>query len=192
MINRLSSKASWIATLDRIIRPIHPAQPAVRGEGVGFIIDYVGVLQKALDLYGKLADFDESDLPGTVIPVTDEVAKLPVPPPHGRGPRPFRLAARHRRAGGSSVHDSPAARLRTALGPSCCRQPMLWTQPACPPRRMKRASPECGAEKIVGQLRRSAVCSANRRAVRWPPRTIGAQAAASQLAVAAAAAHFWP
>jgi type I restriction enzyme R subunit len=50
------------------------------GKEFGFIIDYVGVLQnldKALDLYGKLADFDEADLAGTVTPVADEVAKLP-------------------------------------------------------------------------------------------------------------------
>ena len=50
------------------------------GKEFGYIIDYVGVLQnldKALDLYGKLADFDEADLAGTVIPVADEMAKLP-------------------------------------------------------------------------------------------------------------------
>ena len=49
------------------------------GKEFGYIIDYVGVLQnldKALDVYGKLADFDEEDLVGTVIPVTDEIAKL--------------------------------------------------------------------------------------------------------------------
>lgn len=49
------------------------------GKEFGYIIDYVGVLQnldKALDVYGKLADFDEADLAGTVIPVTDEIAKL--------------------------------------------------------------------------------------------------------------------
>jgi type I restriction enzyme R subunit len=50
------------------------------GKEFGYIIDYVGVLQnldKALDVYGKLADFDEADLAGTVIPVADEIAKLP-------------------------------------------------------------------------------------------------------------------
>lgn len=49
------------------------------GKEFGYIIDYVGVLQnldKALDVYGKLADFDEEDLVGTVIPVTYEIAKL--------------------------------------------------------------------------------------------------------------------
>ncbi len=49
------------------------------GKEFGYIIDYVGVLQnldKALDVYGKLADFDEADLAGTVIPITDEIAKL--------------------------------------------------------------------------------------------------------------------
>lgn len=49
------------------------------GKEFGYTIDYVGVLQsldKALDLYGKLAEFDEADLTGTVIPVTDEVNKL--------------------------------------------------------------------------------------------------------------------
>lgn len=49
------------------------------GKEFGYIIDYVGVLQnldKALDLYGKLADFDEADLVGTVIPVQDEISKL--------------------------------------------------------------------------------------------------------------------
>ena len=50
------------------------------GKEFGYIIDYVGVLQnidKALDLYGKLADFDEADLEGTVLPVAAEIAKLP-------------------------------------------------------------------------------------------------------------------
>ena len=50
------------------------------GKEFGYIIDYVGVLQnldKALDVYGKLAEFDEADLAGTVIPVADEIAKLP-------------------------------------------------------------------------------------------------------------------
>jgi type I restriction enzyme R subunit len=50
------------------------------GKEFGYIIDYVGVLQnldKALDVYGKLADFDEGDLAGTVMPVADEVGKLP-------------------------------------------------------------------------------------------------------------------
>ena len=50
------------------------------GKEFGYIIDYVGVLQnldKALDVYGKLADFDEADLAGTVIPVADEIGKLP-------------------------------------------------------------------------------------------------------------------
>src|SRR5205814_4603637 len=50
------------------------------GKEFGYIIDYVGVLQnldKALDLYGKLPEFDEADLAGTVLPVQEEVAKLP-------------------------------------------------------------------------------------------------------------------
>jgi type I restriction enzyme R subunit len=50
------------------------------GKEFGYIIDYVGVLQNldnALDVYGKLADFDETDLAGTVIPVSDEIGKLP-------------------------------------------------------------------------------------------------------------------
>jgi type I restriction enzyme R subunit len=50
------------------------------GKEFGYIIDYVGVLQNldnALDLYGKLADFDEADLVGTVIPIADEIANLP-------------------------------------------------------------------------------------------------------------------
>jgi type I restriction enzyme R subunit len=49
------------------------------GKEFGYIIDYVGVLQNldmALDVYGKLADFDEADLAGTVIPVADEIGKL--------------------------------------------------------------------------------------------------------------------
>lgn len=49
------------------------------GKEFGYVIDYVGVLQnldKALDVYGKLADFDEADLKGTVVPVTEEVGKL--------------------------------------------------------------------------------------------------------------------
>jgi type I restriction enzyme R subunit len=50
------------------------------GKEFGYIIDYVGVLEnldKALDLYGKLADFDEADLAGAVIPVGDKLAELP-------------------------------------------------------------------------------------------------------------------
>jgi type I restriction enzyme R subunit len=49
------------------------------GKEFGYIIDYAGVLQnldKALDLYGKLAEYDEVDLAGTVTSVQDEVAKL--------------------------------------------------------------------------------------------------------------------
>lgn len=50
------------------------------GKDFGYIIDYVGVLanlDKALDLYGKLPEFDEEDLAGTLLPVQEEVAKLP-------------------------------------------------------------------------------------------------------------------
>ncbi len=50
------------------------------GKEFGYVIDYVGVLQnldKALDLYGKLSQYDEEDLVGTVTPVQEEVAKLP-------------------------------------------------------------------------------------------------------------------
>ncbi len=50
------------------------------GKEFGYIIDYVGVLEnldKALDLYGKLPEFDEEDLAGTLLPVQEEVAKLP-------------------------------------------------------------------------------------------------------------------
>lgn len=49
------------------------------GKDFGYIIDYVGVLQnldKALDLYGKLAEYDEADLAGTIAPIQDEVARL--------------------------------------------------------------------------------------------------------------------
>ncbi|MBL8811299.1 MAG: type I restriction endonuclease subunit R [Planctomycetaceae bacterium] len=50
------------------------------GKEFGYVIDYVGVLQnldKALDLYGKLADFDSADLVGTVISVSEEIDLLP-------------------------------------------------------------------------------------------------------------------
>ena len=50
------------------------------GKEFGYVIDYVGVLQnldKALDLYGKLADFDAADLTGTVISVSEEIDQLP-------------------------------------------------------------------------------------------------------------------
>src|SRR5207302_9323783 len=50
------------------------------GKEFGYILDYYGVLQnldKALDLYGQLADFDESDLKGTVTDVSAEIARLP-------------------------------------------------------------------------------------------------------------------
>lgn len=50
------------------------------GKEFGYIIDYRGVLEnldRALDVYGKLAEFDIDDLLGTVTPVDDIVAKLP-------------------------------------------------------------------------------------------------------------------
>lgn len=50
------------------------------GKEFGYIIDYRGVLEnldRALDVYGKLAEFDTDDLLGTVTPVEEVVAKLP-------------------------------------------------------------------------------------------------------------------
>lgn len=50
------------------------------GKEFGYIIDYVGVLanlDRALDLYGKLPEFEQEDLMGTLLPVKEEVAKLP-------------------------------------------------------------------------------------------------------------------
>jgi type I restriction enzyme, R subunit len=50
------------------------------GKEYGYIIDYAGVLENldhALDLYGKLADYDDSDLVGIVADVADVVAMLP-------------------------------------------------------------------------------------------------------------------
>jgi type I restriction enzyme, R subunit len=50
------------------------------GKDFGFIVDYEGVLQsldKALDLYGKLADFDAGDLDSTITDVAVEIASLP-------------------------------------------------------------------------------------------------------------------
>jgi type I restriction enzyme R subunit len=50
------------------------------GKDYGFIVDYEGVLQsldKALDLYGKLSDFDAGDLDSTVTDVAVEIASLP-------------------------------------------------------------------------------------------------------------------
>lgn len=50
------------------------------GKDFGFIVDYEGVLQsldKALDLYGKLAEFDAGDLDNTITDVSVEIASLP-------------------------------------------------------------------------------------------------------------------
>ncbi len=50
------------------------------GKDFGFIVDYEGVLQsldKAIDLYGKLAEFDANDLDSTVTDVAVEIASLP-------------------------------------------------------------------------------------------------------------------
>lgn len=50
------------------------------GKDFGYIIDYRGVLEnldKALDLYGQLPDFDAEDLRGTLTDVAEEIKKLP-------------------------------------------------------------------------------------------------------------------
>lgn len=50
------------------------------GKDFGFIVDYEGVLQsldKALDIYGKLADFDAGDLDSTITDIAVEIASLP-------------------------------------------------------------------------------------------------------------------
>lgn len=50
------------------------------GKEFGYIIDYRGVLQNldaALDVYGKLSEFDQDDLMGTLTDVGEVVSKLP-------------------------------------------------------------------------------------------------------------------
>ena len=50
------------------------------GKEFGYIIDYRGVLEdldSALDLYGKLSEFDQKDLQGTLTDIGEEVRKLP-------------------------------------------------------------------------------------------------------------------
>ena len=50
------------------------------GKNFGYILDYVGVLSelnKALDLYGKLPEFDPKDLEMTISDIGDEIHKLP-------------------------------------------------------------------------------------------------------------------
>lgn len=50
------------------------------GKDFGYVLDYVGVLgelNKALDLYGKLPEFDREDLDLTISDVGDEIHKLP-------------------------------------------------------------------------------------------------------------------
>lgn len=49
------------------------------GKDFGYILDYVGVLSelnKALDLYGKLSDFEQEDLALTISDISDETRKL--------------------------------------------------------------------------------------------------------------------
>ena len=50
------------------------------GKDFGYVLDYYGVLQelgKAMDVYGKLPDFDKDDLAGAIQDVAEEVASLP-------------------------------------------------------------------------------------------------------------------
>lgn len=50
------------------------------GKDFGYIVDYRGVLQnldRALDVYGSLAEFDEDDLADTVIDVSEKIRELP-------------------------------------------------------------------------------------------------------------------
>lgn len=50
------------------------------GKDFGYILDYVGVLSelnKALDLYGKMPDFEQDDLALTITDIGDETRKLP-------------------------------------------------------------------------------------------------------------------
>jgi type I restriction enzyme R subunit len=46
----------------------------------GYIVDYAGVIEElhnALDIYSSFDEFDENDLAGTLVNITDEVKKLP-------------------------------------------------------------------------------------------------------------------
>jgi type I restriction enzyme R subunit len=50
------------------------------GKDFGYIIDYRGVLQnlnKAFDLYGKMEEYDQTDLDATLTDVAEEIDKLP-------------------------------------------------------------------------------------------------------------------
>lgn len=50
------------------------------GKDFGFVIDYYGILghlDEALNLFSDLEDFDEEELAGTMINITEEVKKLP-------------------------------------------------------------------------------------------------------------------
>lgn len=50
------------------------------GKDFGYVIDYYGVLgnlDKAMNLYGALEDFDDDDLAGTLTDISDEIKTLP-------------------------------------------------------------------------------------------------------------------
>lgn len=63
-----------------LLQAIARVNRVYEGKDFGYIVDYCGVLgdlDAALDLYGKLPDFDPKDLEGTITDISAEVAKLP-------------------------------------------------------------------------------------------------------------------
>lgn len=64
----------------KLLQTIARVNRVYEGKDFGYVIDYAGVLQnldRALDVYGSLAEFEATDLEGTVTDVAAEVANLP-------------------------------------------------------------------------------------------------------------------
>ncbi len=63
-----------------LLQAIARVNRVYEGKDFGYVIDYAGVLhdlEKALDLYGGLPEFDQEDLEDTLTDVSLEIAKLP-------------------------------------------------------------------------------------------------------------------
>jgi type I restriction enzyme R subunit len=64
-----------------LLQAIARVNRVCEGKDYGFIIDYYGVLSdldKAVNMYSSLSEYDEEDLRGTLLSMHEEIGKLPV------------------------------------------------------------------------------------------------------------------
>lgn len=64
----------------KLLQAIARVNRVAEGKDFGYIIDYYGVIENlddALELYSSFEDFDEKDLEGTLINISEEISKLP-------------------------------------------------------------------------------------------------------------------